>query len=57
MTRANEAEPILRTRARALARRPPPAPAAGRDARVLEFRLASERYAAVESLLVQEFIP
>ena len=56
MTRANEAEQILRTRARALARRPPPASAAGAMLELLEFRLASERY-AVESRLVQEVHP
>jgi purine-binding chemotaxis protein CheW len=55
MTPANEAERILRTRARALARTPPRA-SAGAMLEVLEFRLASERY-AVESRLVQEVHP
>src|SRR5438105_3018976 len=56
MTRANEAERILRTRARVLARRPPQASAEGAMLELLEFRLASERY-AVESRLVQEVHP
>lgn len=56
MTIANEAERILRARARALARTPPRATAAGAMLEVLEFRLASERY-AVESRLVQEVHP
>ena len=56
MTGASEVERILRTRARALARRPPPASAAGGLLELLEFRLASERY-AVESRLVQEVHP
>ena len=56
MTRAIEAERILRTRARALARTPPRASAAGAVLELLEFRLASERY-AVESQLVQEVHP
>ena len=56
MTRANEADRILRTRARALARTPPQASAAGAMLQLLEFRLASERY-AVESGLVQDVHP
>jgi purine-binding chemotaxis protein CheW len=56
MTNMNEAERILRTRARALARAPPLEPAEGAMLEVLEFRLASERY-AVESRLVQEVQP
>jgi purine-binding chemotaxis protein CheW len=56
MARANEVEQILRTRARALARTPPRIPAAGAMLELLEFRLASERY-AVESRLVQEVHP
>ena len=56
MTGASEVERILRTRARALARRPPPASAPGGLLELLEFRLASERY-AVESRLVQEVHP
>jgi purine-binding chemotaxis protein CheW len=56
MTRANEAEQILRTRARALARTPPQASAEGAMLELLEFRLASERY-AVESQLVEEVHP
>jgi purine-binding chemotaxis protein CheW len=56
MTSANEAERILQTRARALARKPPSASAEGAMLELLEFRLASERY-AVESRLVQEVHP
>jgi purine-binding chemotaxis protein CheW len=56
MTNANEAERILQARARALARRPLRALAEGTMLEVLEFRLASERY-AVESRLVQEVHP
>jgi purine-binding chemotaxis protein CheW len=56
MTNANEAERILRARARALARTPRPASAESAMLKVLEFRLASERY-AVESRLVQEVHP
>jgi purine-binding chemotaxis protein CheW len=56
MANVNEAEGILRARARALARTPPRASAAGAMLEVLEFRLASERY-AVESRLVQEVHP
>src|SRR5882724_5694282 len=56
MTSANEADRILRTRARALARKPPRASAEGAMLELLEFRLASERY-AVESRLVQEVHP
>ena len=55
MTNADEVERILRARARALARTTPRA-AAGALLEVLEFRLASERY-AVESRLVQEVHP
>jgi purine-binding chemotaxis protein CheW len=56
MTSAHAAERILRARARALARTPPRASAAGAMLELLEFRLASERY-AVESRLVQEVHP
>src|SRR5882757_1212075 len=56
MTNVNEAERILRARARALARAPRRAPAEGAMLEVLEFRLASERY-AVESRLVQDVHP
>jgi purine-binding chemotaxis protein CheW len=56
MTNANEAERILHGRARALARTPRRASAEGVMLEVLEFRLASERY-AVESRLVQEVHP
>src|SRR5882757_3148684 len=56
MTNANDAERILQARARALARRPPRDSAEGTMLEVLEFRLASERY-AVESRLVQEVHP
>src|SRR5882724_7981927 len=56
MTSANEADRILRTRAQALARMPPRASAEGAMLELLEFRLASERY-AVESRLVQEVHP
>jgi len=56
MTNANEAERILRERARALARTPRRASAEGAMLELLEFRLASERY-AVESRLVQEVHP
>src|SRR5258707_14452178 len=56
MTNANDAEQILQARARALARRPRRASAEGTTLEVLEFRLASERY-AVESRLVQEVHP
>jgi purine-binding chemotaxis protein CheW len=51
-----EAERILRQRARALARTPPPAEASGSSLEVLEFRLASERY-ALESQYVQAVHP
>jgi purine-binding chemotaxis protein CheW len=47
---------ILRARAETLARKRPDAPAAGTLLEVLEFRLASERY-AVESRHVQEVHP
>jgi purine-binding chemotaxis protein CheW len=56
MTNANDAERILQARARVLARRPRGASAEGTTLEVLEFRLASERY-AVESRLVQEVHP
>jgi purine-binding chemotaxis protein CheW len=56
MTPDSGAERILRTRARALARTPPRAPAAGAMLELLEFRLASERY-AVESVFVQDVHP
>jgi purine-binding chemotaxis protein CheW len=56
MTIANEAERILRARARALACTPRRASAEGAMLELLEFRLASERY-AVESRLVQEVHP
>ena len=55
MTNTTDAERILQARARVLARRPP-ASAEGTMLEVLEFRLASERY-AVESRLVQEVHP
>ena len=51
-----DGERILRARAQALARPPPPAPAAGTMLELLEFRLASERY-ALESRHVQEVHP
>jgi purine-binding chemotaxis protein CheW len=51
-----EDERILRARAQALARAPQAAPAAGTMLELLEFRLASERY-AVESRHVQEVHP
>jgi purine-binding chemotaxis protein CheW len=51
-----EDERILRARAQALARAPQAAPAAGTLLELLEFRLASERY-AVESRHVQEVHP
>jgi purine-binding chemotaxis protein CheW len=56
MTNANDAERILQARARVLARRPRGASAEGTTLEVLEFGLASERY-AVESRLVQEVHP
>jgi purine-binding chemotaxis protein CheW len=56
MTNALEAERILRERARVLARKPTQASADGTTLEVLEFRLATERY-AVESRLVQEVHP
>jgi purine-binding chemotaxis protein CheW len=51
-----EGERILRARAQALARAPGSAPAAGTMLELLEFRLASERY-ALESRHVQEVHP
>jgi purine-binding chemotaxis protein CheW len=56
MTNTNEAERILQARARALARRPRRASTEGTMLEVLEFRLASERY-AVESRFVRKCIP
>jgi purine-binding chemotaxis protein CheW len=57
MTRGSaEDDRILRARARALARPPRPAPAAGTMLELLEFRLASERY-ALESRHVQGVYP
>jgi purine-binding chemotaxis protein CheW len=56
MTNANEVGQILRARARALARTPRSTPADGTVLELLEFRLASERY-AVESRHVQEVHP
>ncbi|MBI3853101.1 MAG: chemotaxis protein CheW [Verrucomicrobia bacterium] len=53
---ANDARQILRARATALARTPPPAPAAETLLEVLEFRLAQERY-AVETRFVREVYP
>jgi purine-binding chemotaxis protein CheW len=55
MTRGAEAERILRERAQALARVPPPA-APGAMLELLEFGLASERY-ALERRYVQEVHP
>jgi purine-binding chemotaxis protein CheW len=55
-TPLNEAAQILRARARALARPRPIAAAAGSMLEVLEFRLASERY-ALESRHVLEVHP
>lgn len=51
-----EPDDILRARARALAQLPPTLPAAGSQLEILEFRLASERY-AVETRHVQEVYP
>jgi len=51
-----EIERILRARAQALARAPAPVSAAGERLELLEFRLASERY-ALESRHVQEVHP
>jgi purine-binding chemotaxis protein CheW len=51
-----EVERILRARAQALAQAPRAAPAAGTMLELLEFRLASERY-ALESHHVQEVHP
>ena len=55
MTTVTEAERILRERAQALARVPPP-PAADTILELLEFGLASERY-AIERRYVQEVHP
>lgn len=55
MSANTEVKRILRARAQALARIPP-APAAGTMLELLEFRLASERY-ALESRHVQEVQP
>jgi purine-binding chemotaxis protein CheW len=55
MTNGNEAERILRQRAQALARIPPP-PVADTVLELLEFGLASERY-AIERRYVQEVHP
>jgi purine-binding chemotaxis protein CheW len=55
MTNGTEAERILRQRAQALARIPPP-PAADTVLELLEFGLASERY-AIERRYVQEVHP
>lgn len=56
MTEASaDADAILRARAQALAR-PPPAPSPSRILELLEFRLASERY-ALETRHVQEVHP
>lgn len=55
MTSGTEAERILRARAQALARVPPP-PAADTILELLEFGLASERY-AIERRYVQEVHP
>jgi purine-binding chemotaxis protein CheW len=55
MTNGTEAERILRERAQALARIPPP-PTAGTVLELLEFGLASERY-AIEQRYVQEVHP
>ena len=56
MTPADKTDGILRARARALARKPAPASTGDSMLELLEFRLASERY-AVESRLVQEVHP
>ena len=57
MTDANtESEQILRARAQSLARIPPPAPAVETTLELLEFRLASERY-ALETRHVHEVHP
>jgi purine-binding chemotaxis protein CheW len=53
---AADARQVLRARARDLARRPEPAPAAETLLEVLEFRLAQERY-AVETRHVREVYP
>jgi len=55
MTKGVEAEQILRKRAQALARTPPP-PASDTMLELLQFGLASERY-AVECRFVQEVHP
>lgn len=51
-----EADRVLRSRAQALARTPPRAPAAGTMLELLEFSLASERY-ALEARHIQEVQP
>ena len=51
-----EADRILRARAQVLARAPRPAPVAGTMLELLEFRLATERY-ALESRHVEEVHP
>jgi purine-binding chemotaxis protein CheW len=56
MSSNSEVERVLRARAQALARPPRPAPAADTILELLEFRLASERY-ALESRHVQEVHP
>jgi purine-binding chemotaxis protein CheW len=57
MTSANaEADGILRARAQALAHRPAPSPAPSTMLELLEFRLASERY-ALETRHVQNVHP
>jgi purine-binding chemotaxis protein CheW len=56
MSANTEVERILRARAQALAQAPEPVAAAGETLELLEFRLASERY-ALESRHVQEVHP
>jgi purine-binding chemotaxis protein CheW len=56
MSANTEVERILRARAQALARAPRPAPVPGTMLELLEFRLASERY-ALESRHVEEVHP
>ena len=56
MSANTEVERLLRARAQALARAPQSAPAAGTMLELLEFRLASERY-ALETRHVQEVHP
>lgn len=55
MTQGSSAERLLRERAAALAR-PPPAPSTGPTLEVLEFRLATERY-ALENRYVENVHP